>query len=83
MVRIKDFVEENENIKITIEAALSNDLCDPLREEVYTGTLYDIPEHLRDIEVLETGWSIGREINVLTVRKEDIQGETEDKEYGR
>lgn len=73
MVTIKDFIDNNENMMIQIEAAFSEDTTDPLRITVYEGMLADIPERLQGIEVIEGGWLIGAQMNCLTVLNSEVK----------
>lgn len=70
MVRIRDFIKENENVPIKIELSGTRDTTDPLRKEVWEGMLYDIPEYLHDREVIATGYGLSAQRHILTVLDE-------------
>ena len=48
MVRVRDYIENNDNIRVRIARKFSKDPCDPLTETIYEGMLSVIPEELRD-----------------------------------
>lgn len=54
MTTIRDFIENNENVPITIETSETKDTTDPLRKELWKGMLYDIPKDLQNREVIQS-----------------------------
>lgn len=80
MVRIRDFIENNENIKVKIVASETREESDPYHKRVFEGMLHDIPEELREVEVIREGFLLGAQINQLTVLKCDIENYLERKE---
>lgn len=71
MVRVKDFVENNDDIRIRIAKKESRDPYDPVTETIWEGMLLDIPEELRELEVVNEGWMMGARINQLEVFMEE------------
>lgn len=71
-VTVRDFVSNNENIGlwVVIEQAFSRDTCDPLREELWSGRIEDVPERYRGLEVIGARWAFARQAHVLTVIKD-------------
>lgn len=70
---IRDIMEKNvPESRVKIAGINSNS---GRAEEYYDGTLSDIPEHLRDSNVLRTMWLIGAECNCILIpkRKEFIE----------
>ena len=57
--------------RVIIDAAESTDLCDPMRWTLYDGPADRVPEHLLSTEVLESGWSVGRETAIATILHPD------------
>lgn len=67
MATIKDFIENNENVPIMIEISETRDTTDPLRKELWKGMLYDIPKDLQKREVIQEGYGIVAQCNILTI----------------
>ena len=67
MVTIQDFIDNNENVSIIIEAKQSRDRHDPLSKEVWKGRLDEIPLRLRNLEVISVGFGLAAQCNVLVV----------------
>ena len=67
MVTIKDFIENNENVPIMIETTETRDTTDPLRKELWKGMLFDIPKNLQNREVIQEGYGIVAQCNILTI----------------
>lgn len=67
MATIKDFMENNENVPIMIETSETKDTTDPLRKELWKGMLYDIPKKLQNREVIQEGYGIVAQCNILTI----------------
>ena len=67
MVTIKDFIINNENVPIIIETAKTRNTTDPLRKELWKGMLYDIPKDLQNREVIQEGYGIVAQCNILTI----------------
>ena len=67
MTIIRDFITKNENVPIMIETAETRNTTDPLRKELWKGMLYDIPKDLQNWEVIQAGYGIVAQCNVLTI----------------
>ena len=67
MVTIKDFIINNENVPIIIETTETRNITDPLRKELWKGMLYDIPKDLQNREVIQEGYGIVAQCNILTI----------------
>ena len=67
MTLIRDFITKNENVPIMIETAETRNTTDPLRKELWKGMLYDIPKDLQNWEVIQEGYGIVAQCNVLTI----------------
>ena len=67
MVTIKDFIINNENVPIIIETAKTRSTTDPLRKELWKGMLYDIPKNLQNREVIQEGYGVVSQCNILTI----------------
>ncbi len=67
MVMIKDFITNNENVPIIIETSETRDTTDPLRKELWKGMLYDVPKDLQNREVIQEGYGIVGQCNILTI----------------
>ena len=70
MATIKDFITNNENVLIIIETAETRNTTDPLRKELRKGMLYDIPKDLQNREVIQEGYGIVAQCNILTILEE-------------
>lgn len=70
MATIKDFITNNENVLIIIETAETRNTTDPLRKELWKGMLYDIPKDLQNREVIQKGYGIVAQCNILTILEE-------------
>lgn len=70
MTTIRDFIENNENVPIIIETSETKDTTDPLRKELWKGMLYDILKDLQNREVIQEGYGIVAQCNILTILEE-------------
>ena len=75
MVTIKDFIINNENVPIIIETAKTRNTTDPLRKELWKGMLYDIPKDLQNREVIQEGYGIVVQCNILTILEDGEKNE--------
>ena len=75
MVTIKDFIINNENVPIIIEMAKTRSTTDPLRKELWKGMLYDIPKDLQNREVIQEGYGIVAQCNILTILEDGEKNE--------
>ena len=75
MVTIKDFIINNENVPIIIETAKTRSTTDPLRNELWKGMLYDIPKDLQNLEVIQEGYGIVAQCNILTILEDGEKNE--------
>ena len=75
MVTIKDFIINNENVPIIIETAKTRCTTDPLRKELWKGMLYDIPKDLQNREVIQEGYGIVAQCNILTILEDGEKNE--------
>lgn len=75
MVTIKDFIINNENVQIIIETAKTRSTTDPLRKELWKGMLYDIPKDLQNREVIQEGYGIVAQCNILTILEDGEKNE--------
>ena len=67
MATIRDFIENNENVPIIIETSETKDTTGPLRNELWKGMLYDIPKKLQNRELIQEGYGIVAQCNILTI----------------
>lgn len=67
MATIKDFIINNKNVPIMIETSETRETTDPLRKELWKGMLYDIPKDLQNREVIQEGYGIVAQCNILTI----------------
>lgn len=67
MATIQDYIDNNENIKIRIDAKESTDPCDPMIHTMWEGMLKNIPKKYRNLEVIDEGWMMNAMINSLAV----------------
>lgn len=70
MPTVKDFMDNNDNVRIKIDLTPDMDNIGICNENLYDGMLHDIPEHLQNLKVVQEGWLIGAACNSLTVIKE-------------
>lgn len=82
IVTVKDFIENehNENRMIQICATPDEEsigICNPV---LYEGLLHDVPDELKDREVIQEGYLIEAQINVLTVLVDRSAEMTPDKD---
>ena len=75
MVTIKDFIINNENVPIIIETSETKDTADPLRKKLWKGMLYDIPKNLQNREVIQEGYGIVAQCNILIILEEGEKNE--------
>lgn len=64
MVTIKDFIENNENVPIIIETSETRNTT---KKELWEGMLYDVPQNIRNQEVIQEGYGLVAQCNVLTI----------------
>lgn len=67
MATIRDFIENNENVPIMIETSETRDTTDPLRKKLWKGMLHDIPKNLQNREVIQEGYGLVAQCNMLTI----------------
>ena len=67
MITIKYFIINNENVPIIIETTETRNTTDPLRKELWKGMLYDTPKDLQNLEVIQEGYGIVAQCNILTI----------------
>ena len=67
MITIKDYMNNNENTPIIIDSKQSRGITDPLSKEIWSGMLYDVPMELRDKEIIQEGYGIVAQCNILTI----------------
>ena len=75
MATIRDFIENNENVPIIIETSETKDTTDPLRKELWQGMLYDTPKDLQNLEVIQEGYGIVAQCNILTILEDGEKNE--------
>ena len=75
MITIRDFIENNENVLIIIETAETRNTTDTLRKELWKGMLYDVPKDLQNREVIQEGYEIVAQCNILTILEEGDENE--------
>lgn len=75
MVTIKDFIVNNENVLIMVETAETRDATDPLRKELWKGMSYDVPKDLQNREVIQEGYGIVAQCNILTILEDSDKNE--------
>ena len=75
MATIRDFIENNENVPIIIETSETTDTTDPLRKELWKGMLYDIPQKLQNREVIQEGYGVVAQCNILTILEDGEKNE--------
>ena len=75
MKTISDFINANDgDLNVVIAGINPDNRSDPFSPRYYEGPLRNIPEQLRDLEVLETGWLIGAQMHCLEIaRPEDAR----------
>ena len=75
MITIRDFIENNENVLIIIETAETRNTTEPLRKELWKGMLYDVPKDLQNRKVIQEGYGIVAQCNILTILEEGDENE--------
>ena len=75
MITIKYFIINNENVPIIIETAKTRSTTHPLRKELWKGRLYDIPKDLQNREVIQEGYGIVAQCNILTILEDGEKNE--------
>lgn len=75
MITIRDFIENNENVLIIIETAETRNTTDPLKKELWKGMLYNVPKDLQNREVIQEGYGIVAQYNILTILEEGDENE--------
>ncbi len=75
MKTINDFINANDgDINVVIQGLNPDDTCDPFCPQYYKGELRNIPEHLRNKEVLGNGWLLDVQMHCLEIaRPEDAR----------
>lgn len=65
---VQDIINKNEaDIVIRLDGHNPEDDCDPYSETYFKGKLGKIPKKYRNIELLNTAWSIGSQCHVLVI----------------
>ena len=75
MITIRDFIENNENLLIIIETAETRNTTNSLRKELWKGMLYDVPKDLQNRKVIQEGYGIVAQCNILTILEEGDENE--------
>ena len=75
MTTIRDFIENNENVQIIIETSKTKDTTDPLRKKLWKGMLYDIPKDLQNLEVIQEGYGVVAQCNILIILEDGEKNE--------
>lgn len=75
-VKIRDYINNNENVKIRISVQETRDSYEAYSETIWEGSLYDVPDKYKNIEVISEGFLIGAQLNMLTVFSDDVYGIT-------
>lgn len=70
MITVRNFIENNDDIRVRIAQKDSKDPCDPLTRTLWEGMLSEIPEELRGLEVIGEGWLLDAQVNQLEVYRE-------------
>lgn len=67
-MKVKEIIENNEpKAKVLIHGENPYNDCDPLVEQYFQGELGDVPEHLKDCDVLRKGWSVVLNCHIIAV----------------
>lgn len=75
MATVKNFIENNKNVPIMIETSETRDTTDSLRKELWKGMLYDVPKDLQNREVIQEGYGIVAQCNILTILEDGDRNE--------
>lgn len=75
MITIRNFIENNENVLIIIETAETRNTTEPLRKELWKGMLYDVPKDLQNRKVIQEGYGIVAQCNILIILEEGDENE--------
>ncbi len=75
MATIKDFIENNENVPIMIETSETRSTTDPLKKGLWKGVLYDVPKSLQNREVIQEGYGIVAQCNILIILEDGDKNE--------
>lgn len=70
MIKIIDVIRDEENepdTVVSVEGRNKDDDCDPFHMPYYHGELQNIPEYLRNCEVLKTGWLMGKKCHIIEI----------------
>ena len=72
MLKVKDFVENktNYNTRVRLHLQEDNDPCTAFYELIYDGMIQDIPLLYQELTVINKGWLIGAQCDVLEVIKD-------------
>lgn len=57
------------NKKVTVLVCESNPDLDPTAKRYYHGNLKNVPEHLKEYDVLDIGWSFDENCDYIAVQK--------------
>ena len=67
MLKVKDYIDNNENTKIRICGKETTSDIDPFCVTLWEGMSYDVPEKLMGYDVLNEGWLLDAQINSLEI----------------
>ena len=69
MTIVRDYMlnENNGNVRIELHLKEDRDPCTAFYELMWSGLLQDIPEEYQELEVIDEGWAIGAQCNILEV----------------
>lgn len=67
MITVRDFIENNDDIRVRIAQKESRDLSDPIACTIWEGLLSEVPEELKGLEVINEGWLLEAQVNQLEV----------------
>ena len=62
-------------VSIIIETSETKDTTDPLIKKLWKGMLYDIPKNLQNREVIQEGYGIVAQCNILTILEDGEKNE--------
>ena len=60
-MKIEEIIEKNKDFDDKVSICLKDpeDLCDPMSERIFEGILQDVPDYMKEYEVIDTGWLVG------------------------
>lgn len=70
MLTVRDIIEENEDMRVIIHLKTNRYYSGAMTTELYDGMLHDVPEELRGLEALRSGWVIGPDCPFIDVIKD-------------